>query len=93
MKLNSQMVDRTLSQIDAHAVSEDHPLVPRLKTMFGDHTFFVDANGLNIIEPLKERPQRGTLVNVASWDDTEERNLISHEPESTDVVVELEPTH
>ena len=39
MKLNSEMVDRTLSQIDAEAISEDHPLVPKLKTMFGDHTF------------------------------------------------------
>jgi hypothetical protein len=93
MKLNSEMVDRTLSQIDAQMVSEDHPLLPRLKTIFGDHTFFVNASGLNIIEPLKERPQRGTLVNVASWDDTKERNLVAHEPESTDVVVELEPTH
>jgi hypothetical protein len=94
MKLNSEMVDRTLSQIDAQAISEDHPLVPRLKTMFGDHTFFINASGLNIIERLKERPQRGTLLNVASWDDTKEGTLIARdEPESTDVTVELEPTH
>jgi hypothetical protein len=95
MKLNSEMVNRTLSQIDVQAISEDHPLVPKLKTMFGDHTFFLNATGLNIIEPLKEMPQRGTLVNVASWEDTKqrERNLIAHEPELTDVMVELGPTH
>ena len=91
MKLNSEMVERTLSQINAHAVSEDHPLVPKLKTMFGDHTFFVDATGLNIIEPLEEAPQRDNLLNVASWYDT--KNLIAHEPECTDVVVELVSTH
>ena len=91
MKLNSEMVDRTLRQIDAHAISEDHPLLPKLKTIFGDHTFFVDATGLNIIEPLEETPQRGTLLKVARWDDT--KKLIAHEPESTDVVVELVPTH
>jgi len=61
--------------------------------MFGDHTFFLNEDGLNIIEPLKERPQSGILLNVASWDDTEERNMVAHKPESTDVVVELEPTH
>jgi hypothetical protein len=94
MKLNSQMVDRTLSQIDAEAISEDHPMVPKLKTMFGDHTFFINASGLSIIEPLKERPQRGTLLNVAKWHDKEDGALIAHdEPESTDVTVELEATH
>ena len=65
--------------------------MPKLRTMFGDHTFFVDATGLNIIEPLEETRQRGTLLNVASWDDT--KNLIAHEPEPTDVVVELVSTH
>jgi hypothetical protein len=94
MKLNSEMVHRTLSQIDAEAISEDDPSVPRLKTMFGDHTFFINATGLNIIERLKERPQRGSLLNVASWHDMKEGTLIAHdEPESTDVTVELETTH
>jgi len=94
MKLNYEMVDRTLNQIDAEAISEDHPSVPKLKTMFGDHTFFVNASGLNIIERLKDRPQRGTLLNVASWHDANEGALIAHEePKSTDVTVELETTH
>jgi hypothetical protein len=30
-------------------------------------------------------------VNVADWDGTKERNLIAHEPQLTDVVVELGP--
>lgn len=97
MKFNSEMVERALSQIDAQAVSEDHPLMPKLKTLFGDHTFFLNSSGLNIIEPQEERPQTGTVVNVASWDDSadteEERNLVAHEPRSTDVTVELERTH
>jgi hypothetical protein len=93
MRLNSEMVDRTLSQIDAQAISEDHPLMPKLKNLFGDHTFFVDESGLNIIEPQAESPSTGTVVNVASWDETKERNLVAHEPQTTDVTVELEKTH
>jgi SOS-response transcriptional repressor LexA len=94
MKLNPEMVNRTLNQIDAKAIPEDHPVMPKLKTMFGDHTFFLSISGLSIIEPLKERPQRGTLLNVASWQDIEEGTLIAHdEPESTDVTVELETMH
>jgi hypothetical protein len=43
MKLNSDMVERTLSQIDALEVSEDDPLVHELKTMFGDLARYVAA--------------------------------------------------
>jgi hypothetical protein len=93
MKLNTEMVDQTLSQIDAQAISDDHPLIPRLKTLFGDHTFFLDSSGLNIIEPVEGKPQTGAVVNVASWDDTEERNLVAHEPESTDTTIQLGPKH
>jgi hypothetical protein len=93
MKLNSEMVDRTLTQIDAQAVSEDDPLMPKLKDLFGDHTFFVDGSGLNIIEPHAERPSAGTVVNVASWDETKRRSLVAHEPQTTDVTVELEQKH
>lgn len=93
MKLNSEMVDRTLNQIDAQAISEDHPLAPRLKSLFGDHTFFVDGSGLNIVEPVQDSPHTGTVVNVASWDDSEERHLVAHEPQSTDVTIELGPKH
>lgn len=49
MKLNSELVERTLGQIEAKAIPEDHPVFPKLKDLFGDHTFFLDASGLNIV--------------------------------------------
>ena len=54
MKLTSVQVERTLSQFDAEAVPDDHPVVPRLNRLFGEHTFFLSGNGLNIIEPAEE---------------------------------------
>ena len=27
--------------------------LPQLSEMFGDHTFFLDSNGLNIVEPIE----------------------------------------
>jgi len=93
MKLNSELVGRTLNQIDAQAISEDHPALEKLKDMFGDHTFFIDGSGLNIIEPMDDKPQTGKVVNVASWDDADPPRLMAHPPESTDVVVELGPMH
>lgn len=91
MKLNSELVDRTLNQIDAQAVPEDGPLFMRLKDIFGDHTFFLDNSGLNIVEPMDGPSQSGNVVNLASWDGAERQSLVPHSPEPTDVVVQLAP--
>lgn len=90
MKLNSELVDRTLNQIDAQAVPEDGPLFMKLKEIFGDHTFFLDNSGLNIVEPM-DGLQAANVVNLASWDNTERQSLVPHSPEPTDVVVQLAP--
>jgi hypothetical protein len=93
MKLNAELVERTLDQIEAEAIPEDHPVFPKLKGLFGDHTFFLDPGGLNIIEPMEEKPQTGVMVNVASWDDADPPHLLPHVPESTHVMVEFGPVH
>ena len=51
MKLNSAQVERTLSQFQGEAIPDNHPAVPQLNNVFGEHTFFLDRNGLNIVEP------------------------------------------
>ena len=92
MKLNSTQVDRTLSQFEAQAVPDDHPLVPRLNDLFGEHTFFLDKKGLNILEPT-DAPRAGAeaakIVNLADWSDEKRTSLTPHEPESTDIVIAL----
>ena len=45
MKLNSAQVERALSQFDAQALPDSHPVVPQLNRLFGDHTFFSTAVG------------------------------------------------
>ena len=94
MKLSPERVNQTLGQFDAQVVPEDHPSVPQLNDMFGDHTYFVDGNGLNIVEPAAaaDGQEAGQVVNVASWSDESQSRLTPHEPEPTDVVVMLEPT-
>jgi hypothetical protein len=95
MKLATQMVTRTLDQIDAKVIPESHPAVPELNQRFGDHTFFLDEEGLSIVEPIDpEEPGQATgiVVNLASWSDAERSSLELHKPEITDVVIELGPT-
>lgn len=100
MKLTSALVERTLGQfeaqsVQAQAVPENHPAMPQLTKVFGDHTFFLDNEGLSIVEPMEaadedENAQTAQLVKLAHWQDPTRTSLAPHEPQPTDVVVMLE---
>jgi hypothetical protein len=92
MKLNSAQIDQTLHQMQAEAIPTDHPLIPQLERLFGDHTYFLDGEGLNIVEPAEPDQKNGRLgvvVKLADWTDANSPRLKPHEPEPTDVVVAL----
>ncbi|HEY7460192.1 MAG TPA: hypothetical protein VH765_15735 [Xanthobacteraceae bacterium] len=92
MKLNSSQVDQTVNQFPAQAIPDNHPLIPQLNQLFGDHTFFLDNAGLLIVEPAEvvaDGRQSGKVVKLASWNDPSRTSLAAHEPEETDVVIVL----
>ena len=89
MKLSPELVERTLSQFDAQALPDDHPSLPELSRLFGEHTFFLDEVGLNIVVPDDEQEQAGEVVRVAAWQDAQRTALASHDPEAIGLVVEL----
>jgi hypothetical protein len=98
MKLTSAQVERTLSQLaEGQAIPDSHPVVPQLNELFGDHTFFLDSNGLNIVEPTVEATRAGTqaarVVNLANWTDADLTHLAPHEPKPTDAIIELATKH
>jgi hypothetical protein len=91
MKLTSTQVERTLSQFEAQAIPDNHPVVPQLNELFGDHTFFIDPHGLSIVEPADDTPEsaQAQVVNVAKWTDESRTRLTAQEPEPTPVTVSL----
>ncbi|HEY6995498.1 MAG TPA: hypothetical protein VH397_17465 [Xanthobacteraceae bacterium] len=94
MKLTSAQVERTLGQIEGQAIPDDHPVISKLNRLFGEHTFFLDSNGLNIVEPAGSAEadvQSAKVVNLASWND--DNGLEPHEPQPTDVVIVLGTRH
>jgi hypothetical protein len=96
MKLSSTQVKQTLSQFEAEVLPDNHPAVPQLNNLFGDHTFFLDTRGLKVLEPAgmpEKEAQSGEIVSLADWSDTTLTSLRPHEPEPTGVVVVLESTH
>ena len=96
MKLNSMQVEQILGQFEARALPDDHPLVPRLSKLFGEHTFFLNSDGLNVVEPNENTPagaHEGTVVKNANWSDADFSSLAPHEPELTEIVVMLKTEH
>lgn len=92
MKLTDEMVERALTQFPARVIPADHPSATQLNSLFGDHTFFIDAHGLNILEPVPENNagKSAQVVQLAGWQDQQRTGLVPHEPRSTEIVVTLE---
>jgi hypothetical protein len=77
-------------------VPDDHPMVAKLKELFGDHTFFLNGDGLNVVEPNEDATagaRAGIVVNLANWGDAHLTSLAPHEPELTEMIVILETEH
>lgn len=89
MKLNANQIEQTVTQFPAEPIPADHPAVAKLESVFGQHTFFLDGNGLNIVEPQGREEESCVVVNVASWTDASGQALQPHEPEATETRVFL----
>ncbi len=97
MKLNTAQLERTVNQLQAQALPDNHPLIPQLNRLYGDHTYFLNGDGLNIVEPAdraldiptKQVGGMGIVFNVAYWTDSNPPKLEAHEPEMTENTVSL----
>jgi len=96
MKLNSAQVQRTLDQFEADVIPDENPVIAKLNDLFGEHTFFLDQHGLNIVEPVEAAEPAAESVRVvklASWSNDSRSDLKLHEPAETDIVVTLGSKH
>ena len=92
MKLNSALVEQAATQLGTDPVPDQHPAMPQLTQVFGEHTFFADTNGLHILEPCdpgEAGEPRWEVMKVAGWRDAQRTTLSPQQPEPTGVVVVL----
>ena len=90
MRLSATQLTKVEEQLGIEALPEDHPASSDLKDAFGDHTFFLDAAGLNIVEPNPSpEGKSGHVLKVASWTSDEQRELVVHQAEVQSVTVDL----
>src|SRR5262249_41143653 len=72
MKLNSAQVQRALDQFEASVIPDENPAIAELNDVFGEHTFFLDQHGLNIVEPVEAAEpaaECARVVNLGNWRD------------------------
>ncbi len=94
MKLNERQLAVIESQTGAKALPVDDPATEPLTGHFGDHSFFLDPNGLYIFESV-DLPDAETgaepalLVQIAEWTDDTKTAIGPIEPTAADLILDL----
>lgn len=87
MKLTEDQQRIVEDRTGLQPVPEDNPAMAQLRENFGDHTFYVDDQGLYVLEPHEnedeETPASAQAVQIASWTDENHTALQAHEPQAT----------
>lgn len=93
MKLTSTRITYAAKQLEAFPLPDTHPMMETLCDLFGEHTFFLDNNGLEIVEEGDADAggdvELGVVVKLANWADEGRTVLSPHEREVTTLVVAL----
>ena len=92
MKLTDEQIAATRDTLGASPVDPAHPAVPQLEKAFGEHTFYVDQNGLLAFldpEEIKAEPGDPRLVLIAAWTDENRRELGRIDPVDTGVTLPI----
>lgn len=93
MKLTTAQIQNVVDQVQADPVPEQHPTMPQLQEVFGPHTFFLNAEGLHVVEPSEKTDsgkREGHFIKLASWNDEERTALATHDAQLSGTV-EIEP--
>jgi hypothetical protein len=92
MKLGAAQISHVERQLGFQSVPDDHPVMSDLKDTFGDHTFFLDTKGLNIVEfDTAADGTSGIIFKLASWANEDQSELLPHDPEIRSAAVDLVP--
>ena len=92
MKLSTAQIAAVEQATGANPLPEDNPAQAQLSEALGDHTFYLDQQGLVVLEnPEEEAASEETLeiVRVGQWTDDQRQQLGLTPPERTGQVIDL----
>ncbi len=86
MKLDDDQVAAVKRQTGADLIADDNPAIDTLRKVFGEHTFYLDQNGLLVPERSdgdSEADSVAEFVQVAVWQGEERDALQPIPPQAT----------
>jgi hypothetical protein len=96
MKLSAKQIDQVQQQTGLDPIPETNPANEQLTGHFGEHTFYVDQNGLYVWELVDAEGENGATtaaaaVQIAAWADEEKTALRPTEPKAVNAIVQIDP--
>ncbi len=92
MKLSADQIKQIHEKKGITPLPEDYSPMSELIRAFGDHTFYLTADGLHMWETIEVSGSEGQViiaVEIASWANDEKYDLALHTPQLTEVTVKL----
>ncbi len=92
MKLSAVQIKQIHDKKGIDPLPDDYPPMRDLMKAFGNHTFYLTADGLHkweYVEVSGVEEQVIIAVEIASWVNDEKTNLALHIPRLTEVTVRL----
>ena len=90
MKLTDSQAATAREVLGADPIPADHPVAAQLSETFGDHSFYLDNNGLLVFEPVSDEPDKSCLFLIAAWTDEDRKQLGGIQPQATNIVLDLD---
>ena len=93
MKLSTDQIKQIGDKKGIEPLPNDYPPLSELRSILGDHTFYLTADGLHIWEYANVTGADGQLIialEVASWANKEKTDIAVHKPLMTEIAIMLE---
>ncbi|MBT3658874.1 MAG: hypothetical protein HOA30_19335 [Rhodospirillaceae bacterium] len=90
MKLTEAQITAVEEKTGAKPLPEEDDATKQMAEAFGEHTFYLDQNGLYIMEKSDEQGETGmltVLVQLGEWADEEMTSLQAIDARITDMVI------
>lgn len=91
MKLSTAQIAAVERATGANPLPEDNAAQVKLSEALGDHTFYLDQQGLVVFEQPADAKSEDTLeiVRVGQWTDDQQQELGLTSPQPTGQVIDL----
>lgn len=91
MQLTDAQISKVEKKTDLLAIRKDNAALDKLEEAFGEHTYFMNEDGLFVFMREEETDKTAHLLAFAMWDEDDKNKLLQlAEPTSAGISLDLE---